>query len=359
MRPAWVVVAAAGIAAGLVIEQTAAEQSRPRRSYDSGQEVVPAYEGWEQNPDGSFSLVFGTMNRNWEESLHIPIGPDNNVEPGGPDQGQPTWFLPRRNRFMFRIRVPADFGEKELVWTLTRHGITKKAYGTLKPDYFMDNNVMMANNGAGISGELYNNIAPELKLDGKLKRTAKVNQPVTLTAVARDDDGLPKPRAMRPTNLARPASLTPNSATGLRLSWFVFRGPQGVTFDPTQIKAWEDTRANSNSPWGAGWETPPPPVVLLYATSRGPPSAPPAVCALISSVLVSSGPPRPSPPSGGRSRSRSIGRLRKRSPLPSGVIQECSPRFMSIAVMREYGGFHSGSPCGITGPPAPSRQRQM
>ena len=259
MRVAWVAVAAAGIAAGLVVEHLAAEQSRPRRSYDSGQEVVPAYEGWEQNADGSFNLVFGTMNRNWEESFHIPVGPENNVEPGGPDRGQPTWFLPRRNRFMFRIRVPADFGENEVVWTLTRHGITKKAYGTLKPDYFMDNNVMMANNGAGISGELYNNVGPELELEGAPARSAMVNQPVTLAAVARDDDGLPKPRGMRPVDLSRPASLTPISATGLRLSWFVFRGPTDVAFTPELIKVWEDTRANSGSPWGAGWETPEPP----------------------------------------------------------------------------------------------------
>ena len=152
--------------------------------------------------------------------------------------------------------MPADFGDKEMVWTLTRHGITKKAYGTLKPDYYMDANVMMANNGAGISGELYNNIAPELMLDGKSMRSAQVNQPITLSAVARDDDGLPKPRVMRPTNLARPSSLTPISATGLRLAWFVYRGPSDATFDPPQTKVWEDTRANSNSPWGAGWETP-------------------------------------------------------------------------------------------------------
>ena len=259
MRAALFGVVAAGIAAGLVVEHTAAGQSQPRRSYDSGQEVVPAYEGWEQNADGSFNLVFGTMNRNWEESFHIPVGPENNIEPGGPDQGQPTWFLPRRNRFLFRIRVPADFGEKELVWTLTRHGITKTAYGTLKPDYFMDNNVMMANNGAGIRGDLYNNVAPELALDGPQQRSARVSQPVTLTAVARDDDGLPRPRAMRPVNLARPSSVTPIAATGLRLSWFVFRGPTDVAFDPEQIKVWEDTRANSGSPWGAGWETPEPP----------------------------------------------------------------------------------------------------
>ena len=259
MRVALFGIVAAGIAAGLVVEHTAAGQSGPRRSYDSGQEVVPAYEGWEQNADGSFNLVFGTMNRNWEESFHIPVGPENNIEPGGPDQGQPTWFLPRRNRFLFRIRVPADFGEKELVWTLTRHGVTKTAYGTLKPDYFMDDNVMMANNGAGIRGDLYNNVAPELALDGPQQRSARVGQPVTLAAVAHDDDGLPRPRAMRPVNLARPSSVTPIAATGLRLSWFVFRGPADVAFDPEQIKVWEDTRANSGSPWGAGWETPEPP----------------------------------------------------------------------------------------------------
>ena len=236
-----------------------AQGSTARRSYATGQEVVPAYEGWERNPDGSFNLVFGTMNRNWEEALHIPIGPANTIEPGGPDQGQPTYFLPRRNRFLFRIRVPADFGDQELVWTLTSHGETKHAYGTLKPDYYMDDVVRMANNGAGISGQLDNNKAPVLTLESWLTRQVKANHPVTLTAVARDEDGLPKRKPMRKTNPARPASLTPVAATGLRLSWFVYRGPQEVVFDPPQIKVWEDTRANSNSPWGAGWETPPPP----------------------------------------------------------------------------------------------------
>ena len=69
--------------AGLAAEPAAGQSGR--RYYDFGQEVVPAYEGWEQNDDGSFNLVFGTMNRNWEEELHIPIGPDNQIEPGGPD----------------------------------------------------------------------------------------------------------------------------------------------------------------------------------------------------------------------------------------------------------------------------------
>ena len=247
----------AGLLLGLAAEDASAQ--RMRRAYDFGQEVVPAYEGWEQNADGSFNLVFGTMNRNWEEELHIPIGPDNTIEPGGPDQGQPTWFLPRRNRFLFRIRVPADFGDKELVWTLTSHGETKRAYGTLKPDYYMDNNVRMANNGAGVSGAIYDNVAPSLAVHGKAIRTVEANHPVVLTAVAHDEDGLPKPRSMRPVDPGRPTSTTPIAATGLRLSWFVYRGTVPVTFDPVQTKVWEDTRANSNSPWGAGWATPDPP----------------------------------------------------------------------------------------------------
>ena len=240
-------------------EEAAAQ--RDQRSYDTGQEVVPAYEGWERNPDGSLNLVFGTMNRNWEEELHIPVGPDNNIEPGGPDQGQPTYFLPRRSRFLFRVHVPADFGEKELVWTLTSpNGETKRAYGTLKPDYFIDNSVIIANNGAGIIGQLHKNVAPALTLEGALTRNATVGDPVTLTAVARDNDGLPTPKPRAPSDPRRPNSAgAPVAATGLRVSWYVYRGAGEVLFDPPQTKVWEDTRENSNSPWGPGWETPEPP----------------------------------------------------------------------------------------------------
>src|SRR5438034_2785601 len=76
--------------------------------YRSGQNIAAAFDGWEVNPDGTYSLVFGNFNRNWDEEFDIPVGPDNNVEPGGPDQGQPTHFLPRRNRFVFRVKVPND-----------------------------------------------------------------------------------------------------------------------------------------------------------------------------------------------------------------------------------------------------------
>ena len=94
--------------------------------YWSGQNVVPVFEGWERNPDGSFNFVFGYFNRNYEESLDVLVGPDNNIEPGGPDQGQPTFFAPARQKFLFRVKVPKDWPiTKRLVWTLTVRGKTE------------------------------------------------------------------------------------------------------------------------------------------------------------------------------------------------------------------------------------------
>ena len=85
-------------------------------------EVSPVYEGWLPNADGSFNLVFGYLNRNWDETFTVPVGPGNSIDPGGPDQGQPTYFFPRRHRFVFKVKVPKDFGNKELVWTVTVRG---------------------------------------------------------------------------------------------------------------------------------------------------------------------------------------------------------------------------------------------
>ena len=140
-------------------------------SFNSGQPVWPAYEGWERNPDGSFNLVFGYMNDNWQEELDLPIGPANSIEPGGPDQGQPTHFLPRRNRFIFRIRVPKDFGSRELVWTLTANGNTTKAYASLRPDLVIENVDIMSETGALGAGtsspEVRANKPPIIKLEGE------------------------------------------------------------------------------------------------------------------------------------------------------------------------------------------------
>src|SRR5580658_6801153 len=86
---------------------------------------------------------------------------------------------------------------KELVWTLTVGGKTDRAYGTLKPDYVLDDIVIMGNTGAGgalsITPDMVGNQAPVLKVEGAKARSVKVGEPVTLIAVA-TDDGKPKPR---------------------------------------------------------------------------------------------------------------------------------------------------------------------
>ena len=227
-------------------------------------EYAPVYEGWEQNSDGSFNLVFGYFNRNWEEEIHLPVGENNSIEPGGPDQGQPTYFHPRRNQFIFRVRVPKDFGKKELVWTLTSHGKTERAYGILAPDYFIDDIIVMTNLGAGGQGasqkDITGNKAPTLRLEGEKTRSVAVGKPVTLIAYA-SDDGIPKVKPLPPTPLGQAAGrLAPDVANGLRLSWFVYRGAgQKVTFEPRQIVEWQDIREGSNSPWSPGWGPPPVP----------------------------------------------------------------------------------------------------
>ena len=138
--PALVLVA--GAAAGATPDDLRAQ------TYTRGQNVAPAFEGWERNEDGSFNFLFGYMNRNWLEEIDVPVGDDNTFSPGPADRGQPTHFLPRRNRFVFKVRVPADWGEKELVWTLTSQGVTEHAYASLRPDYIVDNTVIMSETGA-------------------------------------------------------------------------------------------------------------------------------------------------------------------------------------------------------------------
>jgi len=250
-------------------------------TYSAGQNVSPAFEGWEQNADGSFNFLFGYMNRNWEEELDVPVGPDNNVEPGGPDQGQPTHFLPRRNRFIFKVRVPKDWGTREVIWTLTTQGKTEKAYATLRLDSMVDDVVKASETGALGAGtsspEVRANTPPVVRLEGDRRRTAKVGEAVPLVAWV-TDDGVPKQRSIgldqttaavrreeaEGRRVANPMMVPPRQATvgkrvGLHLSWFVYRGAGNVAFEPPQIKVWEDTRTGAYSPWAPLFTVPPPP----------------------------------------------------------------------------------------------------
>lgn len=278
--------------AAFVLLQPARAQTR--FTYSRGQEVHPSYEGWMPNDDGSFTMYFGYMNANWLQEFDIPIGPDNNIEPGGPDQGQPTHFYPRRNPFLFTIRVPKDLGTKELIWTLTANGKTDKAYASLKTDYQIDNQVISTEVGGdfgSLRDELRTNIPPDLDVQGPKTRSVKVGEALSLVAITGDPDNLParrdgkpapgmrvKPapgegqappaRGQQPPNPAAlaaqiyrpPASIVPTSGPGLRFSWIVYRGKaEDVTFSPEQMKTWTDTRAYGNSPWSPPFAIPLPP----------------------------------------------------------------------------------------------------
>jgi hypothetical protein len=248
------------LAAALLVPAAAGAQS-----YSSGQQVWPAFEGWEKNEDGSFNLVFGYMNENWDEEVDVPVGPENNLQPGTPDQGQPTHFLPRRNRFIFRVKVPKDFGTKEMIWTLTTQGKAQKAYGSLRADLLIENIDIMSETGALGAGSsnptLRADKAPVVAIEGAEQRTAKVGEPLSLTALV-TDDGVPRPRTL-PAERVRAASKVPPfrptvaKNLGLHMGWLVYRGAGPVEFSTPQIKTWEDTRAGANSPWSPIWQPPP------------------------------------------------------------------------------------------------------
>ena len=257
-------------------------------TYLSGAPLWAAYEGWNENPDGSTNYVFGYMNDNWEEEIRVPIGENNSFSPGEADRGQPTFFMPRRNRYTFTVTVPADWGDRELVWTLNANGNESSAYTSKHQDFFIDNVIISSDGGSlGVgrtTPEVYMNVEPTLSIEGDNERSVaigeprhpgyfgrpgpaehsvRVGEPLSLRAHL-TDDGLPRPavqstrteqelvRMMR----APPQKVTVRKINALYLSWNLYRGEGQVTFDPPQTKVWEDTRPASNSPWGVLWLPP-------------------------------------------------------------------------------------------------------
>jgi hypothetical protein len=263
MKHRWLRASAVLVAALVCI---AGKSESGQLTYARGQNVVAAFEGWERHADGTFAMVFSYYNRNYEETLDVPIGPENNIEPGGPDQGQPTHFLPGRHRFVFSVKVPKDFDpKKRLVWTLTVRGKTEKANAFLLREWEINNQVRAQNGdssqGGGGNGLEYNE-APEITPGPA--QSIVLPAAATLTASVKDD-GLPKPRTRRPAAAGRAGAppleagaasaapttpdTPPTAAAGggaaangpaapsgpqLRVNWIMYRGPAGaaVVFKP-------------------------------------------------------------------------------------------------------------------------------
>ena len=164
------------------------------------------------NPDGSFNMWFGYMNRNYEEEVDIPIGPDNNFEPGG-DRGQPTHFMVRRHKDVFRVPVPKDFGSQKLVWTLRAHGQTAQVSGSLNPVWMIDR---LRTTRGGNSEKVNSNTPPVVTIDPQEQTVLLPNSGSVKLNVSATDDGLPK-RA--------------GKTVGMTVIWSKYRGPGAVSFD--------------------------------------------------------------------------------------------------------------------------------
>jgi len=230
-RP-WVMAASLGIvtcfaaAAGAQRPQTTLPLD-PQR--DRGSSITPAYEGWYTNPDGTFSLLIGYYNRNSKEALDIPVGPNNRIEPGGPDQGQPTHFEVGRQWGVFVVKVPKDFGTKTLTWTIVSNGEAQSVPFTLNKGYpispykelGMGNQppvLAFSQGGAKVTG-------PPMAVAANFSGT--VNQPVAISVWVED------PKAPGEAE-ERPAIFGPQAKVAT-VSLHKFRGPGKVTFDKPRI----------------------------------------------------------------------------------------------------------------------------
>ncbi len=213
--------------------------------FNSGQTIQPFFEGWAHNLDGSFEMHFGYLNRNYVEEQHLPVGPNNRFESGSTDQGQPTFFYPRVNRRVFSVTVPADFGNRELVWSVSVNDETSRAVGWLQAEWEID-----ASPARSLGDGQASNQAPSLVVDAA--STVSLPGSLTMTATV-TDDGLPPPRERRggsrvvlPTfepegprlpvnvpqvqseNRKRPVRATVGELT---VRWTLWRGPTGVSLD--------------------------------------------------------------------------------------------------------------------------------
>lgn len=212
------------IASGVIVSAQQRLAIEPFRQF--GSSVTPAYEGWFDNPDGTHSFLIGYLNRNSQQALDVPIGPDNRIEPGGPDMGQPTHFLPGRQFGMFIITVPKEFTtEQRLTWTIVANGQAMSIPFRLNPDYVVSpfTDIAVGNTppvlrfdekGASFQG-------PRAAPERAMALAATTSAPLPLHVWASDDV-----KYTSGTNAPLRTETPP-----VTLVWSKYRGPGNVTFD--------------------------------------------------------------------------------------------------------------------------------
>ena len=233
---------------------------RTVRDYD--QPVLPIFEGWYLNEDGTYDLSFGYFSLNRIEELDIPVGPDNFIEPARYNGLQPTHFVPQGargsglggallagSRFegktgVFVVNVPADIGSERVWWNLIIDGQTYRVPGHITARFYGIDNLV---NSTGASMEEYaenltysgDRVAPVVRFvepsgpEGRGKAgvrlgplTARLGTPVAITIA----NSLPVREVSggRDRNLDEEIGLSQQT-----MQWLKYSGPQGhVSFTP-------------------------------------------------------------------------------------------------------------------------------
>jgi hypothetical protein len=216
---------AAGALAGGVLLSAQTQLPEPRRGF--GASVTGAFEGWFYNPDGSRSFLVGYYNRNSQQELDIPIGPNNRIEPGGPDMGQPTHFMPGRQWGMFTVPAPKDFKPTDsYVWTIVANGQSTSIPLRLHTDYVMSpfKEIAVGNTPPVIRFEP----GGSMKVQGPLAsvataptRSTSVSEPMPFSVWVADDMKYTSGTSAPVSDRRPPVTLT----------FSKYRGPGAVTFD--------------------------------------------------------------------------------------------------------------------------------
>lgn len=219
------------VAASVVSSELAPAAQLPMEPpRDFGTSITPSMEGWFENPDGTKTFIVGYLNRNYKMEVDVPIGENNKIEPGGPDYGQPTHFMPHRQLGMFTITVPKDFGQQRLTWSITTNGKTNSIPLKLVPDYVLQpfEDVAVHNtppilrfsaNGPAIQG-------PIATMAKATTMQARVGVPLPITALMVDDGKFTSGSNAQPRNLPPP----------VELEWSKYRGAGDVKFDSRSPK---------------------------------------------------------------------------------------------------------------------------
>lgn len=238
--------AVGAIAGGMLL--SGQQIPEPRKQF--GASVTGVFEGWFANKDGSRSFLVGYFNRNTQQELDVPIGPNNRIEPGGPDLGQPAHFLPERQYGMFVVPVPKEFTPQDkYTWTIVANGQSTSIPLRLNNDYVVSPFIEIAvgntppvirldQNGSTIQG-------PIATVEQAASRTASLSAPLPLTVWATDDMKYTSNTSAPMTKPRPPVTVT----------WSKYRGPGTVAFDKAKPEVEQLPSSGSGAPPFSGKAT--------------------------------------------------------------------------------------------------------